>query len=78
MGLSVEGSLDLCSDDGRVEEVSDLVAEVDPAALRPGGPHPDMYTYEFDLAGVHVIVAEHLLPAALRRIAELVLPDETR
>ncbi len=78
MGLSVEGSLDLASDDARVEEIRSLVAAVDPAAVRRGGPHPDMYTYDFDLAGLRVTVAEHLLPAELRRIAELLLPDTTR
>ena len=78
MGLSTEGSLDLASDDPRADEVRRLVAEVDPGAVRPGGPHPDMYTYDFDLAGTQVTVAEHLLPPGLRRVAELVLPDRTR
>ncbi len=73
MGLSVDGDLDLASDDARVEEVRGLVAEVDPAAVRHGGPHPDMYTYDFDLAGVPVTVAEHLMSPELRRIAELLL-----
>ena len=78
MGLSVEGSLGLEPDDARVEEVRRLVAEADPVAVRAGGTHPDMYTYDFDLAGTHVTVAEHLLLSGLRRIAELVLPDTTR
>ena len=78
MGLSVEGSLDLASEDERVEEVRLLVTEVDPAAVRSGGPHPDMYTYDFDLAGTRLSVAEHLLPSPLRRLAELVLPDQSR
>ena len=77
MGLSVDGSLDLSSDDVRVEEIRGLVAEVDPAAIRRGGPHPDMYTYDFDLVGHQLSVAEHLLPPELRRIAELLL-DPTR
>ena len=37
-----------------------------------------MYTYDFDLAGTRVTVAEHLLPSELRRVAELVLPELTR
>ena len=78
MGLSVEGSLDLGSDDARVNEVRELVTAADPASVRRGGPHPDMYTYDFDLAGTRITVAEHLLPAGLRRIAELVLPDQLR
>lgn len=77
MGLSVEGSLDLSSDDPRVGEVRSLAAEIDPAAVRRGGPQPDTYTYDFDLAGNCVSVAEHLLPSGLRRIAELVLPDSS-
>ena len=78
MGLSVEGSLDLASGDERVEEVRRLVTEVDPGAVRRSGPHPDAYTYDFDLAGTHLSVAEHQLPWPLRRLAELVLPDHSR
>ena len=78
MGLSVEGSVDLASGDERVEEVRRLVTEVDPGDVRAGRPHPDTYTYDFDLAGTRLSVAEHLLPSPLRRLAELVLPDHSR
>lgn len=75
IGRAVDGSLDLGSGDPRVPEAAALVAGLDRSAVRRGRPHPDMYSYEFDLGdgSAPFTVPEHLLPADLRRLATLVL-----
>lgn len=75
IGRPLEGSLDLSrSDDARCVEARSLVVGLDPAALPTGRPHPDMYSYVFEVDGVRSPpVPEHLLSAPLRRLADLAL-----
>ena len=73
LGRAVEGQVDLSSGDERVPEVRAIVEELSGAVSTPARPHPDMYSYEFDLAGRRISCPEHLLSADLRRLAELLL-----
>jgi len=71
-GLVAAGEVEL-DDDPRSGEVRSLLARIDRASLRGGTPHPDMFTYEFDLAGHQVVVPEQHLTDELRRLVTLVL-----
>ncbi len=73
LGRAVEGVVDLESGDERVGEVRALLDELSDTVSTPARLHPDMYSYEFDLAGHHISCPEHLLSADLRRLAELLL-----
>jgi hypothetical protein len=78
VGSTVEGQVDLDGpDDDVVAEVRELVGRIDLAAVAAGLPHPDMYSYVFDVAGTRATVPEHHLTPELRRLAELLL-DRSR
>lgn len=77
IGRTVEGALDLTGPDPRAAEARTLLDAVDLAAVPTGLPHPDMYSYAFDLDGLVVTVPEHLMPDELRRLAALVLEAPT-
>jgi Zn-dependent metalloprotease len=78
VGSTVEGQVDLDGpDDDVVSEVRELVGRIDLAAVAAGLPHPDMYSYVFDLGGARATVPEQHLTPELRRLAELLL-DRTR
>ncbi|NYD40570.1 protealysin inhibitor emfourin [Nocardioides panaciterrulae] len=73
-GLVAAGEIEL-DGDPRSAEVRSLLSRIDRATLRAGSPHPDMFSYEFDLAGHRAVVPEQHLTAELRRLVELVLGD---
>jgi len=83
-GRTVTGALDLAGADPRAAEASALLVRVDLAAAPAGRPHPDMYTYVFEVTGdgsgdtevVTAAVPEHLLGPDLRALADLVLSLE--
>lgn len=78
VGSTVEGQVDLDGpDDDVVAEVRELVDRIDLAAVAAGLPHPDMYSYVFDVAGTRATVPEQNLTPELRRLAELLL-DRSR
>ena len=76
-GLVAAGEVHLAGDP-RSGEVRSLLARIDRSELRGGTPHPDMFSYEFDLAGHRAVVPEQHLTAELRRLVELVLGDGSR
>lgn len=74
LGQSVSGSIDLETEDPRVDEVRDLVNRIDLTTVTVGTAYPDMYVYSFailDLAPVEVPEPE--LTVELTRLAQLVL-----
>ena len=73
LGRTVEGSLDLDSDDVRVPEVRELLDRIDPAVLPAPEPQPDRYVYDFHLTGTSCQVGEAQLTDDLRRLAELLI-----
>jgi hypothetical protein len=78
VGATVEGQVDLDGPDDEVAaEVRELVGRIDLAAVAAGTPHPDMYSYVFDVGGTRATVPEQHLTPELRRLAELLL-DRTR
>ena len=78
VGSTVEGQVDLDGpDDDVVAEVRDLVGRIDLAAVAGGLPHPDMYSYVFDVGGTRATVPEQHLTPELRRLADLLL-DRSR
>ncbi|HET8961288.1 protealysin inhibitor emfourin [Nocardioides sp.] len=81
VGATVEGHVDLDDpddpDDDVVAEVRELVGRIDLAAAAAGRPHPDMYSYVFDLGGTRATVPEQHLTPELRRLADLLL-DRSR
>jgi Thermolysin metallopeptidase, alpha-helical domain/Thermolysin metallopeptidase, catalytic domain len=78
VGSTVEGRVDLDGpSDDVVAEVRDLVGRIDLATVAAGHPHPDMYSYVFDLGGTRATVPEQHLTPELRRLADLLL-DQTR
>ncbi|MCW2845090.1 MAG: Peptidase thermolysin, partial [Nocardioides sp.] len=73
-GRSVDGLVDLdAEDDPRAPEVRSLLDRIDLRGVAGGNPHPDMYSYAFDLGGSRITVPEHHLTDDLRRLAQLVL-----
>jgi hypothetical protein len=79
VGSTVEGQVDLDGpDDDVVAEVRELVGRIDLAAVAAGRPHPDMYSYVFDLGGTRATVPEQHLTPELRRLADLLLADPSR
>ena len=76
-GRSVDGAVDLDSDDPRSGELRQLVETIDLRRVAGGRPHPDMFIYAFDLCGSHATVPEQHLTDELRRVASLVLRAET-
>ena len=84
-GRAVTGTLDLAGADPRAAEAAAVLERVDLAAAPAGCPHPDMYTYVFevtdasDVSGAGAVTAtvpEHLLDPDLRALADLVLSQE--
>lgn len=86
-GRTVTGTLDLAGADPRAAEASALLGRVDLAAAPSGRPHPDMFTYVFEVTGsgtepdgagevLTAVVPEHLLGPDLRALADLVLSLE--
>jgi hypothetical protein len=73
VGRTVEAAVELDSDDERAGELRDLVGRVGPQPVKGSKPHPDGFTYEFDLDGETRRVFERDLTPDLRRIADLVL-----
>ena len=79
IGATVSGQVDLDEpDDDRVGEVRSLVDRIDLTTVARGRPYPDMYSYDFDLRGSRAIVPENELTPELRRLADLVLADQSR
>ena len=90
VGRAVTGTLDLTGADPRAAEAAALLARVDLSTAPRGRPHPDMYTYVFEVSGLdsEVVTAavpggvvsrsvpEHLLTPDLRALADLVLSQE--
>ena len=73
-GRAVDGLVDLdAGDDPRTPEVRSLLGRIDLRGVLGGSPHPDMYSYDFDLGGSRLVVPEQHLTDDLRRLAELVL-----
>ena len=72
-GRSVDGAVDLDSDDPRTGELRHLVDTIDLRGVTGGRPHPDMFVYAFDLCGSQATVPEQHLTDELRRVASLVL-----
>ncbi|MCW2845392.1 MAG: peptidase thermolysin [Nocardioides sp.] len=73
-GRAVDGAVDLdADDDPRTPEVRSLLDRIDLRGVAGGNPHPDMYSYAFDLGGSRITVPEHHLTDDLRRLAQLVL-----
>ena len=77
-GRSVEARRDLTADDPVVHEARALLDRIDFAAAGQGQPMPDMFVYTFEVPGRSpVSVPEQHLTADLRRLADLVLRDDT-
>lgn len=81
VGRTVTGTLDLAGADPRAAEASALLDRLDLATAPAGRPHPDMYTYVFEVSGPDAevrtaAVPEHLLGPDLRALADLVLSQE--
>lgn len=71
-GRTLEGSIDLDMHP-RAGDVRELLDRIDVTALPAGDPQPDRFSYEFDLLGRQVTVAEQDLTDDLERLATLVL-----
>jgi Zn-dependent metalloprotease len=72
-GLSRQGTVDLDSDDPRAPRARELVDRIDFAAVPPGPPRPDGFTYRFSHQGAECTVPEHALTTDQRHLATLVL-----
>lgn len=74
-GLTLEGIVDLDSDDPRVPEVRELVQRIDFRAVAPGDARPDRFVYRFRYASTETRVQEPALTPELRKLARLVLEE---
>jgi len=77
-GLVAAGEVDLEADDRRAHELAELVDRIDLREVAGGAPQPDRYVYAFDLGGRRAEVPEQHLTDDLRRLAELLLTDDSR
>lgn len=78
IGATTSGEVDLESGDPRAPEVRDLVTRVDLHQVGEVLPKPDMFVYRFEVCDQPpVSVPEHLLEGDGRRLADLVLGDDT-
>ncbi len=72
-GIAATAELDLATEDPRVPEVRSLMDRIDVAALQPGTPEPDRFSYDVDLCGHRASIPEQHLTDDLRRLLTLLL-----
>jgi thermolysin metallopeptidase-like protein/emfourin len=72
-GRTVEGSVDLASEDDRALTVRDLVDRLDLTAPEDSAPVPDAFSYTFEVGDRSVTVPQHRLSPDQLALADLVL-----
>jgi hypothetical protein len=72
-GLTIEGEVDLASEDPRAATARDLLGRLDLTMSSPTETFPDAFSYTFEVGGRSVTVPQQQLSDDQRRLADLVL-----
>jgi hypothetical protein len=72
-GRTLEGSVDLSTDDSRAASVRELVDRLDLRTPAPADTFPDAFSYTFEVAGRSLTVPQQHLTDGQRALADLVL-----
>jgi hypothetical protein len=72
-GLTIEGEVDLASEDPRAATARDLLGRLDLTMSSPTETFPDAFSYTFEVGGRSVTVPQQHLSDDQRRLADLVL-----
>jgi hypothetical protein len=72
-GMTLEGEVDLASDDDRARAVREIVDRLELAPPPVVPPMPDAFSYTIEVGGRSVTVPQHQLTPDQRALADLVL-----
>jgi len=75
-GITLEGEVDLSSDDDRARAAREIVDRLELAPPPAAAPMPDAFSYTIEVGGRSVTVPQHQLTPDQRALADLVLARE--